>query len=167
MEHLKEQERRQQLMGIGLAILAALIWSGNFVVARAVIHEIPPISLAFYRWGTAVIFMFPLAYKAFQKDRILLKKHWKYMVLVALFGITLYNSTIYMAGKHLPAVNLSLVTTTSSPVFSLALAAIFLNEKIGKLRLIGIFVCFSGILYLLCLGSWQKLMQQPLKLVCS
>jgi drug/metabolite transporter (DMT)-like permease len=158
MEHNPALERRQHLTGIGLAVLAALIWSGNFVVARAVIHEIPPISLAFYRWGTAVVFMFPLAFKAFKNDRDLLRKNWKYMVMVALFGITLYNSTIYMAGKHLPAVNLSLITTTSSPVFSLALAAIFLNEKIGRLRLVGILVCFSGILYLLCLGSLQKLL---------
>lgn len=158
MEQKAALERRQHLTGIGLAVLAALIWSGNFVVARAVIHEIPPISLSFYRWGTAAICMLPLAFRSFMKDRNLVKKHWKYLLMVALFGITLYNSTIYMAGKHLPAVNLSLITTTSSPVFSLALAAIFLQEKIGKFRLTGILVCFSGILYLLSLGSWQKLM---------
>ena len=30
--------------------LAALFWSGNFVVGRAVHGRIPPIGLAFWRW---------------------------------------------------------------------------------------------------------------------
>ena len=34
--------------GMALAALAAFIWSGNFIVARAVIREISPVSLAFF-----------------------------------------------------------------------------------------------------------------------
>jgi len=54
--------------GIGLAVLATLIWSGNFVVARVVIKEIPPVSLSFYRWLFAAIILFPFAYKKFKKE---------------------------------------------------------------------------------------------------
>lgn len=158
MTELKTEATSNHWKGIGLALLAALIWSGNFIVARTVIHSVPPISLSFYRWGTAVLFMFPIAYSSIKKDMPLIKKHWPYLTIVGIFGITLYNSTIYMAGKYLPAVNLSLVTTTSSPVFSITMAALFLNERISRSRILGILVCFSGILYLLCLGSWDKLM---------
>ena len=158
MSELKSETTINNWKGIGLALLAALIWSGNFIVARSVSHIVPPISLSFYRWATAVAFMLPLALTSIRKDLPLIKKHWPYLLMVGIFGITLYNSTIYMAGRQLPAVNLSLVTTTSSPVFSITMAAIFLNERISRARILGILVCFSGILYLLCLGSWEKLL---------
>jgi hypothetical protein len=39
--------KRNIYTGIGLAVLATLIWSGNFIIARGVIKDIPPISLNF------------------------------------------------------------------------------------------------------------------------
>ena len=143
--------------GILLAVLATIIWSGNFVVARGVIHEIPPISLAFYRWLTGTIIIAPFAISQFRREQTIVYANWKYIFWVALFGITLYNTLIYIAGKYLPAVNLALIGTTSSPVMSIILAAIFLKEAIKPLRIIGIIVCIAGILLLLSGGSWQKL----------
>jgi len=143
--------------GILLAVLATIIWSGNFVVARGVIKEIPPISLAFYRWLTGTLIIAPFAFKHFKREQKIIFSNWKYIFWVALFGITLYNTLIYFAGKYLPAVNLALIGTTSSPVMSIILAAVFLKEAIKPLRIIGIIVCIAGILLLLSGGSWQKL----------
>jgi drug/metabolite transporter (DMT)-like permease len=44
--------QRQVFIGISLAVLATLIWSGNFIIARGVIKTIQPVTLAFYRWLT-------------------------------------------------------------------------------------------------------------------
>ncbi len=143
--------------GILLAVLATIIWSGNFVVARGVIKEIPPISLAFYRWLTGTLIIAPFAIKHFRKEQKIIFSNWKYIFWVALFGITIYNTLIYVAGNYLPAVNLALIGTTSSPVMSIILAAVFLKEAIKPLRIIGIIVCIAGILLLLSGGSWQKL----------
>ncbi|MDT8378411.1 MAG: EamA family transporter [Desulfotignum sp.] len=43
------------LAGYGFALTATALWSGNFIVARGLNHFIPPVSLAFYRWLTAVL----------------------------------------------------------------------------------------------------------------
>ncbi len=143
--------------GIGLAVLATIIWSGNFVVARGVIKEIPPVALAFFRWLTGTLILTPFAYKHLKKDWPLIKQHWKYFFWVAILGVTLYNTLIYFAGHYLPAVNLALIGTTSSPLMSIALAAIFLKEMLTPIRLFGIFVCLAGIILLLSDGSWAKL----------
>ena len=45
---------------MALAALAAFIWSGNFIVARAVIREISPVSLTFLRCTTALIVLLPI-----------------------------------------------------------------------------------------------------------
>lgn len=143
--------------GIGAAILATLIWSGNFIVARGVIHEIPPVSLAFYRWMTATILLAPFAIRSLKAELPVIKKNWKYLLIISFFGITAYNTLIYIAGTYIPAMNLALIGTTSSPVMSILLAAIFLKEAIKPLRIIGLISCITGILILLSKGSWDRL----------
>lgn len=143
--------------GILLAVLATIIWSGNFVVARGVIREIPPISLAFYRWTVGTVLLAPFAFKQLSSEFPIVLQNWKYIFWVSLFGITVYNTLIYIAGHYLPAVNLALIGTTSSPVMSIILAAFFLKEKILPLRIVGLVICIAGILLLLSRGSWQTL----------
>lgn len=145
--------------GIILAILATIIWSGNFIVARGVIHQIPPFSLAFYRWLTATLIMLPLGLRKFQAEKVVVLKHWKYFFWVALSGITLFNTLIYIAGHYSPAINLALIGTTSSPVFAVLLGAIFLKEKIRPLRIMGMAVCIAGIIILLSGGSIARLVK--------
>ncbi|HET9432620.1 MAG TPA: DMT family transporter, partial [Chitinophagaceae bacterium] len=60
-----KHHQRQILIGISLAVLATFIWSGNFIIARGVIKDIPPVTLAFYRWLTATIIILPFAWKYF------------------------------------------------------------------------------------------------------
>jgi drug/metabolite transporter (DMT)-like permease len=143
--------------GIGLAVLAAIIWSGNFIVARGVSQQIPPVSLAFYRWATATLIMLPIAWKQFREQKVLLRQHSAYLFWTALSGITLFNTFVYIAGHYTKAINLALIGTTSSPVFAIILAAIFLKEVIKPLRIVGLLLCISGIVLLLSQGSWQKL----------
>ena len=143
--------------GIIFAILATIIWSGNFIVARGVIDQIPPFSLAFYRWLSASVIIFPLAIKKFNNEKPIVFKNWKYFFWVSLTGITLFNTLIYIAGHYSPAINLALIGTTSSPVFAIILAAIFLRDKIRPLRILGMLICISGIVLLLSGGSMQRL----------
>lgn len=148
---------KQLYIGIGLAVLATIVWSGNFIVARFVADKIPPISLAFYRWTTASVIMLPIAWKKFSEEKQVVMQNWKYILWVSLSGITLFNTFVYFAGHYSPAINLALIGTTSSPVFSIVLAAIFLKEKITPLRIIGLLLCISGIIYFIAQGSWEKL----------
>src|SRR6185503_11405819 len=113
---------KQLYIGIGLAVLATIIWSGNFIIARAVAGKIPPISLAFYRWATASLIMLPLAYKKFNEEKQVVLQNKKYIFWISLSGITLFNTLVYYAGHYTPAINLALIGTTSSPVFSIVLA---------------------------------------------
>ncbi|HEX2534369.1 MAG TPA: DMT family transporter [Chitinophagaceae bacterium] len=145
--------------GIALAVLATVVWSGNFIVARGVAGEIPPVTLAFFRWLTASVLLLPLGWKQLRQDVPVLRQKSGYLFWVALTGIALFNTFVYVAGRYSPAINLALIGTTSSPVFSLILAALFLGERISALRLTGLALCFAGILFLLSGGSLERLQQ--------
>jgi drug/metabolite transporter (DMT)-like permease len=145
------------LTGIGLAVLATIVWSGNFIVARKVINDIPPVALAFFRWLCASIIIAPFAFKSFIAEQKELKPSLSFLFWTALFGVTLFNTFVYVAGHYSPAINLALIGTTSSPVMSIILAAIFLKERISIIRIFGLAICIVGIVLLLSQGSWEKL----------
>jgi drug/metabolite transporter (DMT)-like permease len=143
--------------GVGLAVLATFIWSGNFIVAKAVNKEIPPISLNFYRWLVASIIIFPFAFKKFKTEWGIIKQSGHYLFWISLTGIALFNTFVYIGAHYTSAINLALIGTTSSPIMSVIFARIFLKEQIGWMKLTGMAFCFIGVLFLLANGNFQKL----------
>jgi len=149
--------QRQVFIGISLAVLATLIWSGNFIIARGVIKDIPPITLAFYRWLTATIIIAPFAWKYFFAEIKIIKQRFWFFFLAAVTGVSMFNTFVYIAGHHSTAINMAILGTCSSPIMSVILARIFLKEKIPALRIVGMIVCVIGILLLLSKGDINNL----------
>jgi len=150
--------QRQVFFGTGLAVLATIIWSGNFIISRQVHETIPPITLNFYRWFTATIILLPFAWKKFIIEFPIVRNNIGYFLLTSIMGISLFNTFVYIAGHHSTAINMALIGTTSSPIISVILARVFLHEKITFLRVIGMLICISGILLLLSRGSFETLL---------
>lgn len=151
------QHKKQILIGTSLAVLATLIWSGNFIVARGVIKDIPPVTLAFYRWLTATIIIAPFAWKYFVAERKVIKQRFFFFLLAAATGVSMFNTFVYIAGHYSSAINMAILGTCSSPIISVILARIFLKERIPALRIVGMLVCICGILILLSKGNFQNL----------
>ncbi len=146
------------LKGIGLAVLATLIWSGNFIIARGVIKDIPPVTLAFYRWVTATIIILPFAWKFFSTELKIIRQRFWFFFLAAVTGVSMFNTFVYVAGHYSSAINMAILGTCSSPIMSVILARIFLKERIPPLRIAGIIVCITGILLLLSKGHLENLL---------
>src|SRR4026208_526279 len=149
---------KNTFVGISLAVLAVIIWSGNFIIARGVIKQIPPVSLAFYRWLSASIIIFPFAVKKFRAEWKFVKQSSHYLFWASLSGITLFNTFVYIGAHYTTAINLALIGTTTSPIIAIVLASVFLKEKIGSLKIAGMALCISGVVFLLSRGSIQNLL---------
>jgi len=147
------------LLGIVLAVAATIIWSGNFIIARGIINDIPPVSLSFFRWLTAVIILLPIAWRHIKPSWIIVKQNNSYFIWTALMGVSLFNTFVYIAGHTSTAINLALIGTTSSPIISVILAHYFLKEHITWRRVVSISICLAGILFLLSKGNLLNLLQ--------
>lgn len=145
------------VQGFLLAIIATLLWSGNFIIARKVSNAISPVSLAFFRWTCASLVLLPFAYKQVIAEWSPLKANWRILTWIALTGIALFNTFVYVAGHNTTAINMALIGTTSSPIFATAMAVIFLKERLGFYRIIGMIICILGIVLLISKGSWEVL----------
>lgn len=144
--------------GIALAVAATIIWSGNFIIARGVNREIPPVALNFYRWLLASLIIAPFAYKKLKTEWAVINRSWHYLFWTALTGISLFNAFVYVGAHYTSAINLALIGTTSSPILSILFARIFLKERIGPLKLLGMLLCIAGVLYLLSRGNLDNLL---------
>ena len=93
-------------VGASLAVLATIIWSGNFIIARSAKDNIPPITLAFYRWLSATLILLPFTWKLFVKEFGILKKrlslfpfgccYWRlYVQYIRLYSRSYYRSYQY------------------------------------------------------------------------
>ena len=149
--------KQQTFIGIGLAILATLIWSGNFIIARGVIKTIPPVTLGFYRWLTASVIILPFAWKYFIAEIKIVKERFWFFFLAAVTGVSMFNTFVYISAHHSEAINIAILGTCSSPIMSVILARVFLREKISALRIAGMLVSITGILLLLSKGNLENL----------
>jgi drug/metabolite transporter (DMT)-like permease len=155
---MEKSPQKKIAIGIFLATLASLIWSGNFIIARGVYKQIPPVSLNFYRWLIATIIIFPFAIGQIRTGWPAIKRSWHYLFWASLTGISLFNTFVYIAGHYTTAINLALIGTTSSPIMAIIMARIFLKEEIGLKKLLGLVLCTAGVLFLLSRGNFKNLL---------
>jgi len=67
-----------------LFIFAVLFWSGNFVVGRGIHNEIPPITLAFWRWAVVLLIILPFSLRHVLNQKDLIQRNWKILTLLAI-----------------------------------------------------------------------------------
>lgn len=156
---MSDHHEKKVLTGVGFAVLATLIWSGNFIIARGVIKSIPPVTLSFYRWLTATLIILPFAWKYFVREFIFIKQRFAFFLFAAVTGVSIFNTFVYIAGHYSSAINMAILGTCTSPIIAVILARIFLNEKITGLRVAGMIVCIVGILVLLSKGNFENLLK--------
>jgi len=147
----------QIFTGYIFAIIATAIWSGNFIVARGLSGNIPPVSLAFLRWVVAIVVFLPFAIKPVIREWLVIRQNLGYMSLVSLLGITAFNTLIYVAGKTTSAINLSLISLTI-PIFIVILSRVLFHEYITKNKVIGIVLVIIGVLVLISKGQISVLL---------
>ena len=76
---------------------------------------------------------------------------WKYLILMSLCGMGI-NQFCYVTGVQYTSPTNACVITTSSPVFTFALSAIFLHAAVSARKIIGLALAATGALVLI-LGS--------------
>lgn len=151
------EDKISRVAGYGFALGATALWSGNFIVARGLSDHIPPVSLAFYRWLTAVLVFAPFAIRGFVKDWPQVSKHIGYMAVTAFIGVTCFNTFIYIAGHTTTAMNLSLIAITF-PVFVVLISRVLFKEVLTVKRAVGIVVVLAGVVCLITRGEVARLL---------
>ena len=138
-----------------LLLVPPLLWAGNAIVGRLVHELIPPLTLNFFRWVLAFVLLLPLAHQVLRRHSPLWP-HWKHYGLLGLLGVGCYNSLQYLALQTSTPINVTLVAS-STPVFMLAMGALFFKQVVRKRQILGAVLSIAGVMLVLCRGDWQAL----------
>jgi drug/metabolite transporter (DMT)-like permease len=139
-----------------LLLMATCLWGGNFVVGKALVADIPPLTLALFRWGIALLMIAPFWGRSLWQRREVYRSHWKTVVFLSLTGVAGFNTLVYVAVQYTDAINASLMNS-ATPMMIILLSILFLRESFSWLRGIGIIISLIGVLWIIGHGSWTSI----------
>lgn len=152
---------RASTIGYIAAFLATALWAGNFIAARALAEQIPPCQFNFWRWVIGLVGILPFALRSCMQDWDVLRRHWRYLSLMAFIGVTLMNTFIYKAGQTTESLNMALLMP-AAPVVVLVLSRLVCGERISFRRFLGMLSALAGVGILLSRGNLQRLVDLQL-----
>ena len=142
------------------ALLAAanLMWSGNWILGRALRETFDPIALNFWRWLVAVAVMAPFAAGAAWRRRALIRRHFALLAFLAVAGVVLFQGLVYLGLESTTAINAVLINA-SAPAFIVVCSWIVDRESAGWRQVAGMALSFLGVIVIVCQGEPARLAQ--------
>ncbi|MFB7982845.1 DMT family transporter [Streptomyces vinaceus] len=138
-------------LGLLLALVATVVWSGSFVATRGMADSVPPVQAVFWRWIIAALAVAPFAGRQAWRQRALIRHHLGFIAVASLFGVALYNTLVHQAGLTTSASNMGMIMAASPVV--MALYARLGGERLGVRRTFGLLLAAFGVLLLVGDGS--------------
>ncbi|WP_047249406.1 DMT family transporter [Chromobacterium subtsugae] len=135
-----------------LLVLTMLMWSTNFVIARALHSQVGPFTLAFSRWGIALCCLLPFALPRLRGNLAKLRAQWPLLLLLGVFGIGLTNTFVYWAVQTTSATN-AVILNSATPVMVLLLGSLYFRQRLSRRQWGGMAVALSGALLIVLRGN--------------
>ena len=137
--------------------IAPLCWAGNIVLARGVADILPPVAFAFWRWTLAFILILPFTLRQLLQDWNEVTRRWKMLLLLAVLGISSFNTLLYTAVHTTTAINGALIQS-SMPAVIVLLGLVLYREKITMRQMFGVLLCIIGACLIVLRGDLNALL---------
>jgi drug/metabolite transporter (DMT)-like permease len=140
-----------------LILITMLCWAGNFIAARGVRADVPPITLAMIRWIGAFVILLPFAWPHLKRDLPTILRRWRIMLALSVIGITCFNTFAYIGLQYTVAMNAVLLQSSMPVMIALVVFATY-REKPTLFQIIGVAVSLSGVVYVVVQGDLAVLL---------
>ncbi|MFO1327335.1 MAG: DMT family transporter [Rubrivivax sp.] len=146
-----------RLAAYGVLAATLVLWSGNWIVARAVRDDVAPGIATAGRLLIALVVLAPLVGRSLRPAlQGLGARDWKVYLLLGLAGGGPHLAMQWLGLHHTTATSATLFLSMS-PVFILLLARPVLGEPIGARQWAGVAVSFAGVATIAARGSLDVL----------
>ncbi|MFL2854522.1 MAG: DMT family transporter [Candidatus Pelagibacter sp.] len=129
-----------------MLILATLFWAGNFTIGKfAYTENVPPYSLAFFRWILVWIILLPFTFKEIPKIKTEVKNNLPLFFILGFTSVGIFSAFTYNALNYTQVINASLFNT-AIPVSIILVCFLLKIEKTNIFQISGLIVSVLGIL---------------------
>jgi len=135
-----------------LLFIQPIFMASNIIVARGGVEYVPPISLAFWRWLTVFFILIPFFFDEISNKRKQFKSESFKLFILGLTGCGICGAFPFIAGMSTTMANMGIIYT-SSPIFIIAISVLFFKDKINLARILGLILCLSGVIMIICKGD--------------
>jgi len=153
-----------------LVLLGTLtLWSGNWIVARAVRDEVAPGIATVGRLLIVLAILLPFVFGSLAKKlRTLSARDWQVLWALGLTGGGLHLALQWL-GLHYTTATSGILYLSTSPIFILLMAAPLAAERIGWRQWAGVLISFSGVATIATKGEFglQSLNKGDLMAIAS
>ncbi len=146
-----------------LLSMTSLFWSANAVIGRAVADQIPPVALSQIRWTLALLFLSPFAWRSLRQELHLVRRHWRILILLALTGITAFNTMLYWSLHHTTAINATIMQSTGPLLIGLWSWLLY-REPLTRRQFGGILISLVGVAAVVSGGDIARLARLTLNI---
>ena len=147
----------KKYLAYSLLVLAALFWSGNFIVGKfATLFQIPPLTLNVFRWISVWFILIPFTYKEILDNLSYIKKNWLVISFMGVITISTFNSVVYYALNFTQVVN-AVLMLAAIPAATIVLSSIMKIEKTNLFQIFGLLLSIIGIGAIISNGDIKKI----------
>ena len=137
--------------------LAALFWSGNFIVGKfATLFEIPPLTLNFLRWVMVWFILIPFTIKEILAKKNYIKENFLVISFMGILTISTFNSVVYFALNFTQVINAVLMLAAIPPMI-IIFSSIMKIEKTNLFQIFGLILSIAGIGSIISNGELQRI----------
>lgn len=141
-----------------LLAMSSLFWAGNWVIGRALRDAFDPVALNFWRWLVAALILAPFALPGLSAQRRAIRSSAGLIGLLALTGVALFHSLVYLGLRTTTTVN-AVLLNSSAPLFMLLCSWSIERERASRRQIAGMLISIAGILVILSRGDPRSLFQ--------
>ena len=144
--------RRSPLFPYALLAMAVLLWAGNWVFARALRFDAPPIALAFWRWVIAVVILSPLAYPYVREQWRVILGAWRVLCPLALLVTVFQHVPVNIGLRDTTATNGALLNS-ATPIMIFILSHVLVGERLSVRQALGVAISLTGVVAIIARGD--------------
>ncbi len=141
---------RQYRLALGLMLVAAGLGSTSFTVGKAIADTIDPVILTLVRFCLATLFFYPYVQKKHGLKRPSLSSLGRYSMVS--FALTAFFVLMFVALRYTSAINTGVIFTLV-PGISGIYSIVLLHERLGRNRLIALFLAMLGAIWVIFRGD--------------
>ena len=133
------------IFGVIAALLASFSWSLGIILFALSVMEMNPLVTGFYKLVFLTVLVSPSAVYLIKKDANISGRNMLIGMFGGLLGVGIGDWLFYVSLDNIGA-SVSAALTTSSPLLSLVVSHLYLNEKVDKIQILGTVSIVMGVL---------------------
>ena len=137
----------------GLVLVTILIWGGTPVAGKLALREIPPMTVGLLRYGLATLVLIAQFRRHLPAWGSLRRRDLWIIAWLGILGTFLNHVLFFLGLVFAPASHGAILAPTTSPIWTMLLAARLGQERITREQVVGTGLCILGVSLVVRPGS--------------